>query len=98
MHNGSLYTFFAAEGVNEDFIVPDTSHILFGQNPSPFLVPVTLRLDSIALEPDEDFTLSLAPENMNPTATMILAGGTVGMFTTPLITVVIQDLEGKKCL
>ena len=86
------------EGVNEDFIVPHTTRYLFGANPAPFSVLVTLRLDSVALEPDEDFTLSLAPGNMNPTATMILSGGTIGMFVSPEIRVIIQDLESKKCL
>ena len=84
------------EGVNEDFIVFNTLHSIFGMNPAPFSVPVTLRLDNIALEPDEDFSLSLVGDN--PTATAILAGGTSGLFFSPEIRVVIEDLESKKCL
>ena len=84
------------EGVNADFVVQDTSHLLFGSNPSPFNVPVTVRLDGIALEPAEGFTLSLDP--INPTATNILAGGIPGLFVIPEISVVIRDLEGKKYL
>ena len=82
------------EGVNADFIVQDTSHLLFESNPSPFNVPVTVRLDGIALETAEGFTLSLDP--INPTATNILAGGIPGLFVIPEISVVIQDLESKK--
>ena len=84
------------EGVNEDFVVQDTSHMLFGANPDPFDVPVTVRVDGIALEPAEGFTLSIQP--VNPTAMAIFAGGTLGLFVIPDISVVIQDLESKKCL
>ena len=83
-------------GVNEDFVVQDTSHSLFGLNPPPFNVPVTVRVDGIALEPAEGFTLSLDPTN--PTATDILAGGIPGLFAIPEISIVIRDLESKKCL
>ena len=88
--------FFAVQGVNADFVVQDTSHSLFGANPDPFDVPITVRLDGIALEPAEGFTLSLDPTN--PTATAILAGGQPGLFVIPEISVVIRDLESKKCL
>ena len=84
------------EGLNEDFVVPDTIHSLFGMNPDPFSVPVSLRLDNIALEPHEDFLLSLVGDN--PTAMIMLAGGTSGLFFSLEIRVVIQDFEGKKCL
>ena len=84
------------EGVNEDFVVQDTSHNLFGVNPDPFDVPITVRLDGIALEPAEGFTLSLVP--VNPTATAILTGEQPGLFVIPEISVVIRDLESKKCL
>ena len=84
------------EGFNGDFFVQDTSHVLFGVNPPPFNVPITVRLDGIALEPAERFTLSLQPSN--PTATNILAGGIPGLFVIPEISVVIRDLESKKCL
>ena len=90
------FCFFAAEGVNADFIVPNTTHSLFGVNPSPFNVPVTVRLDGIALEPAEGFTLSLQPTNAN--AMDILAGRIPGLFVSPEIRVVIQDFKGKKCL
>ena len=84
------------EGVNEDFVVQDTTHQLFGVNPDPFDVPITVRLDGIALEPAEGFTLSLGPTN--PTAMAIFAGVTAGLFVIPEISVVIRDLESKKCL
>ena len=84
--------FFAVEGINEDFIVLDTTHLLVGQNPSPLSVPVTVRLDGIALEPAEEFILSLEPTN--PAARQILAEG----ITLPEISVVIRDLDGKKYL
>ena len=84
------------EGVNEDFVVQDTTHSLFGVNPDPFNVPVTVRVDGIALEPAEGFTLSLDPTN--PTAMAIFAGVQPGLFVIPEISVVIQDLESKKCL
>ena len=84
------------EGVNGDFFVQDTSHALFGVNPPPFNVPITVRVDGIALEPAEGFTLSLQPSN--PTATDILAGGIPGLIALPEISVVIRDLEGKNCL
>ena len=82
------------EGVNEDFVVQDTSHMLFGVNPDPFDVPVTVRVDGIALESAEGFTLSLDPAN--PTAMTILAAVTPGLFVIPEISVVIRDLESKK--
>ena len=53
-------------------------------------------MDGIALEPAEGFALSLGPTN--PTATLILAGGMPGLFFSHEISVVIQDLESKKCL
>ena len=83
------------EGVNEDFLVPDRTESLFVRNPPPFNVDITLRVDGIALELDEGFTLSL--EGDNPLATTILAGETFGMFVSSEIGVVIQDLESKKC-
>ena len=82
------------EGVNEDFVVQDTSHNLFGVNPDPFDVPVTVRVDGIALESAEGFTLSLDPAN--PTAMTIFAAVTPGLFVIPEISVVIRDLESKK--
>ena len=82
------------EGVNADFVVQDTSHSLFGANPSPFNVPITVRVDGIALEPAEGFALSLDPTN--PTAMDIFAAVTPGLFVIPEISVVIQDLESKK--
>ena len=54
---------------------------------------VTLRLDSIALEPDEEFILSLS--GTNPAAMRIQAEGTPGLFSLPNISVVIQDFESK---
>ena len=84
------------EGVNEDFVVQDSTHQLFGANPDPFDVPFTVRLDGIALEPAEGFTLSLDPTN--PTATDILTEEQPGLFVIPEISVVIRDLESKKCL
>ena len=84
------------EGVNGDFFVQDTSHALFGVNPPPFNVPITVRVDGIALESAEGFTLSLDPTN--PTAMAILTGGQPGLFVIPEISVVIRDLESKKCL
>ena len=90
------FYFFAVEGVNADFIVQDTLHLLlYGPNPSPFDVPITVRVDGIALEPAERFTLSLDP--INPTATFILAGR-YGLFVFPEISVVIRNLESKKYL
>ena len=83
------------QGVNEDFVVPDTTHSLFGQNPPPFDVSVTVRLDGIALEPAEEFALSLGPTN--PAAMAILAEGIPGLIALPEISVVIRDLESKKC-
>ena len=53
-------------------------------------------MDSIALEPEEEFTLSLVPTN--PAAMKILTGGTSGLIAIPEIRVVIRDLECKKCL
>ena len=84
------------EGVNEDFVVQDTTRQLFGANPNPFDVPITVRLDGIALEPAEGFTLSLNPTN--PTAMAIFATVTACLFVIPEISVVIRDLESKKCL
>ena len=84
------------QGVDEDFVVPVTTHSLFGQNPPPFSVSVIVRLDGIALEPAEEFALSLVP--INPTAMAILAEGTPGLIALPEISVVIRDLEGKNCL
>ena len=84
----------AVSGINGDFFVQDTTHSLFGANPSPFNVPVAVRVDGIALEPAEGFSLSLDPTN--PTATAILTGGQPGLFVIPEISVVIQDLEGKR--
>ena len=52
-------------------------------------------MDSIALEPDEEFTLRV--EGINPLGMRIIAGGTFGMFVSSEIRVVIQDLESKKC-
>ena len=97
LHNGSPYAYFsfAEEGVNADFLIPDTSHSLFGLNPPPFNVPITVRLDGIALEPAEEFTLSIQP--VNPTAVRIFAEGTPGLIALPEISVVIRDLESKKC-
>ena len=53
-------------------------------------------MDGIALEPSEGFALNLGPTN--PTATLILAGGMPGLFFSNEISVVIQDLESKKCV
>ena len=86
----------AVSSINGDFFVQDTTHALFGANPSPFNVSVAVRVDGVALEPAEGFTLSLDPAN--PTATRILAGGLLGLFVIPEISVVIRDLEGKNCL
>ena len=97
LHDGSPYTYFsfAEEGVNEDFVVPDRRRSLFGINPAPFVVPITVRVDGIALEPPEEFALSIQP--VNPTAMDIFAEGIPGLFAFPEISVVIQDLESKKC-
>ena len=89
------FYFFAVQGVNADFLVQGTSHSLLGVNPDPFNVSVTVRLDGIALEPAEGFTLSL--NGINPTATDILAGGIPGLFVIPEISVMIRDLESKTC-
>ena len=83
------------EGVNEDFVVPGRTELLFLRNPPPFTVDVTLRVDGIALEPDEEFTLRV--EGINPLGMRIIAGGPFGMFVSSEIRVVIQDLESKKC-
>ena len=90
-----LIHFFAVRGVNEDFNVPDTRHSLFGQDPSPFSVSVTVRLDGVALESAEGFVLSLEPTNTN--AMNILAERMPGLIARPEISVIIQDLESKKC-
>ena len=91
-----LIPFFAVQGVNEDFNIPDTRRSLLGQNPSPFSVSVTVRLDGIALESAEGFVLSLEPTNRN--AMNILAEGMPGLIARPEISIIIQDLESKKCL
>ena len=96
LNDSSYVHFFSVRGVSEDFVVPNTTHSLMGLIPQPFVVAVTLRLDGIALEPDEEFALNLGPTN--PTAMDILAGGTLGLFALPEISVVIRDLESKKCL
>ena len=83
------------EGVNEDFEVPGRTESLFLRNPPPFNVDVSLRVDGIALEQDEEFTLRV--EGISALGMEIIAGGTFGMFVSSEIRVVIQDLESKKC-
>ena len=84
------------QGVNEDFVVPEAIEELIGANPPPFDVLVTVRVDGIALEPAEGFILSLDPTNA--LAMDILAAEQPGLFLFPEISVVIRDLESKKCL
>ena len=79
--------FFAVQGINEDFVVPDTTRLLVVQNPPPFSVLVNVQLDGIALEPAKGFALSLGP--INPAAMGILAvtsvsGSVVAIYTSSL--------------
>ena len=89
-----LIHFFPVEGVNADFSVPTPMRSLFGQDPPPFSVSVTVRSDGVALEPAEGFVLRLAPINM--IAMNILAEGMPGVIARPEISVVIRDLDSKK--
>ena len=77
----------SARYINEDFVVPDTTRLLVGQNPPPFSVLVNVQLDGIALEPAKGFALSLGP--INPAAMAILAvtsvsGSVVTIYTSSL--------------
>ena len=60
---------------------------------APFQLSITIRIDTLALETEEDFVLSLV--GLNTAGINILASTMPGHFVVPMIRVVIEDVESK---
>ncbi len=89
-----LLIHFAAEGSNADFIIAPQSFEITGpdaRNPAELFT--FIRIDGVALEPPEFFTLTLVARNNAGRA--ILALTTPGHFVLPSLRVIIEDVEGK---
>ena len=59
----------------------------------PFDLITFVRLDGVALEPSEDFTLTL--EGLNNAGIAIIAPAGAGQFVAPTLRVIIADVESK---
>ncbi len=86
----------AGEGANDDFIVPLGSRsVTIGDATVPAGIQTVIRVDRIALERPEDFTLTLTGANAAARAARAaLNAGAPNTFAIPTIRVVIEDREG----
>ena len=83
----------AGEGANSDFIVPSSSRSAVINNPTiPARIQTLIRIDRLALELPEDFTLSLI--GTNSAAIAALNAAAPNTFAISTIRVVIEDREG----
>ena len=87
---------FAALGANADFTIQTTLFEVVGSNDTePFSLSTFVRIDHVALETTEDFTLSLI--GVNNAGRNILDPEIPGHFVNPMIRVVIEDTECNLC-
>ncbi len=83
----------AGEGANSDFIVPSGSRsVTIDDATVPASIQTLIRVDRIALERPEDFTLTLT--GANAAARAALNAAAPNTFAIPTIRVVIEDREG----
>ena len=85
----------AGEGANSDFTVPVSRSATIDNASIPTRIPTFIRVDRIALERPEDFTLTLISANAAANATLNAAAPNA--FAIPRIRVVIEDREGMYC-
>ena len=83
----------AGEGANSDFTVPSGSRsVTIDDATVPAGIQTIIRVDRIALELPEDFTMTLMGANAAAVATLNAA--VPNTFAIPTIRVVIEDKEG----
>ena len=82
------------EGPNADFTIQPTSLEIEGPDArEPFELFTFVRIDGVALETAEDFTLTL--EGLNNAGRAILDPTVPGHIVIPTIRVVIEDVDSK---
>ena len=82
------------EGPNADFTIQPTSLEIEGPDArEPFELFTFVRIDGVALETAEDFTLTL--EGLNNAGRAILDPAVPGHIVIPTIRVVIEDVDSK---
>ena len=82
------------EGPNADFTIQPTSLEIEGPDArEPFELVTFVRIDGVALETAEDFTLTL--EGLNNAGRAILDPAVPGLIVIPAIRVVIEDVDSK---
>ena len=85
---------FAVEGSNADFtIAPQTFEIVGPDATTPAELTTFIRIDGVALEPPEDFILTVV--GRNNAGRTILSTTMPGYFVDPTLRVVIEDVESK---
>ena len=85
--------FIAVEGPNDDFTVPTGSRsVTIDDATVPANIQTLIRVDRIALEVLEDFSMTLVGANAAGVAA--LAAAAPNQFSIPNIRVVIEDSEG----
>jgi len=83
----------AVEGPNADFTVPTGSRsVTIDDATMPASIQTLIRVDRIALELPEDFSMTLM--GANAAARAALAAAAPNQFSIPNIRVVIEDSEG----
>ena len=86
----------AGEGANFDFTVPSGSRSATIDNATiPARIQTLIRVDGLALEIPEDFTLTLI--STNAAANAVLNAAAPNTFVIPKIRVIIEDREGMYC-
>ena len=94
MNSFILLIHFAAEGSNADFtIAPQSFEVIGPDATTPAELTTFIRIDDVALEPPEDYILTVVGRNNAGRA--ILAPTTPGHFVFPTLGVIIEDVEGK---
>ena len=82
------------QGPNADFTIQPTSLEIEGPDArEPFELVTFVRIDGVALETSEDFTLTL--EGLNNAGRAILDPTVPGHIVIPTIHVVIEDVDSK---
>ncbi len=89
-----LFHLLAAQGPNADFTIQPTTFQIQGPDATaPFDLTTFVRIDGVALEPSEDFVLTL--DRRNDAGRAILAPAMPGHFVVPTLRVIIADIESE---